>query len=128
MSIDEQQIRAQIAQIDSGQPGSSVGTNDRIFWSNAYKRPVIAPERGVERPGDRAVSNRKEGSQRNKTTVVRIEIAKSGDLAYEYSNSEVSFELKDGQKISIAGWAMRAWRKEAGEWRVAAHFSGAYQD
>ena len=55
---DEQQIRAQIAKIDTGQTtGGGLATKDRIFWSGAYKRPVIAPERGEEVPGDRAVSS-----------------------------------------------------------------------
>jgi hypothetical protein len=129
-STDEQQIRAQIAKIDAAETtAGGLATKDRIFWSGAYKRPAIAPARAEEIPGPRQVSQRKEGSQRNKTTPVRIEIAKSGDLAYEFSNSVVSFEMKDGQKVSLTGWMIRVWRKDAGEWRIAAQFSNPdYQE
>src|SRR4029453_675421 len=118
---DEQQIRALIAKYDSGQSG--IGTKDRIFWSGAYKRPGISPPRGEEVPSDRRVSERKPDSQRNQTTPMRIEIAKSGELAYEVSDTIVSFEMKDGKKVSLPGSVMRVWRKEGGQWKIAAQFS-----
>jgi ketosteroid isomerase-like protein len=67
------------------------------------------------------------GSQKNKTTVRRIEIAKSGDLAYEFSDSELSFDLKDGKRESFPTSALRVWKKEGGEWKVAAQFSRPHQ-
>jgi hypothetical protein len=121
---DEQQIRAQIAKFDSGQR-LEVAAKDRIFWSGAYKRPFIRPDQGEEVP-DQYNSERVPGSQRNKTTPVRIEIAKSGDLAYEFSNHVLMFELKDGRKISLPASVLRVWRKETGEWKVAAQFSHSH--
>jgi ketosteroid isomerase-like protein len=125
---DEQQIRALIAKMDAGQT-QGIGTKDRIFWSAAYKRPFVSPEQGEEVPSDRRISERKPGSQRNQTSPIRIEIAKSGELAYEVSNHILSFEMKDGRKVSLPASVMRVWRKEAGEWKVAAQFShNHYQD
>jgi len=124
---DEQQIRALIAKIDSAETTEGgLATKDRIFWSGAYKRPAIAPERGEEIPGVGQVSDRKEGSQRTKTTPVRIEIAKSGDLAYEFSNNVLTFEMKSGEKRTVPNSVLRVWRKEAGQWRVAAHLSNRH--
>ena len=118
---DEQQIRALIAKIDSGQTG--IGTKDRVFYSAAYKRPFVSPDQGEERPGETRLSDRKPDSQRNQTTPIRIEVAKSGELAYEFSNHILNFEMKDGRKRSIPSAVLRVWRKEAGEWKVAAQIS-----
>ena len=74
-------------------------------------------------PGDGQVSARVPDSQGAKTTVVRIEVAKSGDLAYEFSNSQVSFDLKDGKKQSFPNSVLRVWKKEADQWKIAAQFA-----
>jgi hypothetical protein len=120
---DEQQIRALIAKNDAGQSDDSLATKDRIFWSGAYKRPFISPARGEEIPDADRVSLRKPDSQRITTTPVRIEVAKSGDLAYEFSNGTLSYETKDGRKVSFPNSILRVWRKEGGQWKVAALFS-----
>jgi ketosteroid isomerase-like protein len=95
----------------------------------AIKRPVIGSQQAEEVPSDRAPSARKPGSQRNNTTPVRIEIAKSGDMAYEFSTSELSFELKDSQKERLPTSVLRVWKKEASQWKIAAMFARPhYQD
>ena len=119
---DEQQIRDLIAKYDARQT-EEMFTKDRIFWSGATKRPAIGSEHGEEVPSDRRLSLRVPGSQRAKTTPVRIEVAKSGDMAYEFSNSQLSFELKDGKKESLLTSTLRVWKKEAGQWKMAAQFS-----
>jgi len=121
MSANEKQIRDLItAEVNGKAPPR---TQDRIFWSAAYRRPVVGNERGEEIPRERQPSNRIPGSQRTNTTIRRIEIAKSGDLAYEFSDSELSFEVKGGKRVSLPTSSLRVWRKEAGQWRVAAHFA-----
>jgi len=50
-------------------------------------------------------------------------VAKSGDLAYEFSNSELSFDLKNGTREILPTSILRVWRKEGGEWKIAAWFS-----
>ena len=123
---DEQQIRALIAKINSGE-AKGISTKDSIFWSGAIKRPVIGPQQGEEVPDDTRPSDRKPGSQRVASTIVRIEVAKSGDLAYEYSDRVLSVEMKDGRKESFPSSVLRVWKKEAGQWKVAAHFSHAHE-
>ena len=119
---DEQQIRDAIARINDG-TGQGLATKDSIFWSAAIKRPVIGSAQGEEVPTDRRLSLRVPGSQRSKTTPVRIEIAQSGDMAYEFSNNMLSFELKDGKKEFFPTSILRVWKKEVGQWKIAAHFS-----
>jgi ketosteroid isomerase-like protein len=50
-------------------------------------------------------------------------VAKSGDLAYEFSSAEVSSDLKNGKKESFTNSLLRVWKKEAGQWKIAAQFS-----
>lgn len=120
---DEEQIRALIAKNDARQSDDSFATKDRIFWAGAYERPFISPARGEEIPDADRLSQRKPDSQRIKTTSIRIEVAKSGDLAYEFSNGVLSYEMKDGRKVSFPNSILRVWRKEGGQWKVAAQFS-----
>ena len=44
-------------------------------------------------------------------------------MAYEFSNSELSYKLKDGRQESVPVSILRVWRKEGTEWKVAAWFS-----
>ena len=62
-------------------------------------------------------------SERGRTTPVRIVVAKSGDLAYEFSNGELSFETKDGKKVVIPQAILRTWEKDGGQWKIAAQFT-----
>jgi hypothetical protein len=120
-SSDERQIRDLIERYAKGE--SIPRTADVVLWSGAYKRPTVGSERGEEIPSDRQPSARVPASQRNTTMPVRIEIAKSGDLAYEYSNSTLSFDLKNGGKESFPTSILRVWKKEGGQWKMAAMFA-----
>ena len=54
---------------------------------------------------------------------VRIEIAQSGDLAYEFSNSDLIFDLKSGGRDVTTSSVLRVWKKEEGQWKIAALFA-----
>ena len=53
-------------------------------------------------------------------TPLRIEVAKSGDLAHEVGTYQVRFR-DQGQVRQGGGTYMTAWRKEGGEWRIASY-------
>jgi hypothetical protein len=117
---DEEAIRALIA---GQRNGAEIAlTSDAILWSGAYKRPFVRPGTGEEVPGPRRPAERVPGSQRVAITPVRIEVAKSGDLAYEFSDFVLSFETKAVEHVSFPGSALRVWRKEGTAWKVAAAF------
>jgi hypothetical protein len=128
---DERAVRDLIARYDQGE--SVPRTSDVIFWTGDFKRPAIGSEEREPLPADRrpssarvpgAPSERVPGSRRRVTTPVRIEIAKSGDLAYEFSNSELIFDLKNGEReTAIPSSVLRVWKKEAGQWKIAAMFA-----
>jgi len=125
-SADESAIRAQISRVDKGESGLS--TADRIFWTGAIVRPTVGAEASVAVEGDLGIANRVAGSNVTKTTPVRIEVAKSGDMAYEFSNGELSYKLKSGQTVNTKTSTLRVWRKEGGQWKVAASFTRPHAD
>ena len=120
-SAEEKRIREVIQRTDTGgQPLSF--TADRVFWAGPYKKPAV----GVETPepiGGEADLGRVAGSQKVKTDVVRIEVAKSGDLAYEFSNFAMSYKMKEGKEEAFTGSVLRVWKKDGGEWKVTAMFA-----
>jgi ketosteroid isomerase-like protein len=120
-SEDEKQIRDIIARYGKGE--QLPATADRIFWTSPYRRPVVGKEKPEEIPGDMQPSARVEGSFRSTIKPIRIEVAKSGDLAYEFSTAENTFDLKSGKQVAFTNSVLRVWRKEDGEWKVAAMFA-----
>ena len=104
-------------------------TADVVFWSGAFQKPVIGAERPVEVTSPRSPSNRVPGStEHNTTTVVRVEVAKAGDMAYEYSNGQLNFKLKEGNRdVSFPSSLLRVWRKEGADWKVAAWFARPHE-
>ena len=126
-TTDEAAIREAIAgyQFDAARYNSK----DKIYWPGSYKRPVVGAEQGEEIPGALRPSLRKPKTYQSKITVVRLEIADAGDMAYEFSNADVSFETTDDKKHSFPTSILRVWRKVDGEWKIAAHFvSPHYQE
>jgi ketosteroid isomerase-like protein len=60
--------------------------------------------------------------------VIRIIVADSRDLAYEYSKANLGFDLKSGQHIQFDTGVLRVWQKQDGAWRVGAQFIRPYED
>ena len=127
-SADERAIRDLIARYDKGE--SVARTSDQIVFSGEDQRPVVGsqkrepvpPELRPSAPGPGS-PERVPGSRRRVTTPVRIEIAKSADLAYEFSNSELIFDLQNGAREVIPSSVLRIWRKDGGQWKIAAMFA-----
>jgi hypothetical protein len=120
---DEAAIRALIAQLDAGKTVPRTG--DRVFWSGAYEKPVMGEERPTPRKIEEGVENRVPGSQRAQTTIRKIVISDDGDMAYDYSDATLNWDMKNGTKFSLRNSGIRVWRKEAGEWKIAVQFSAS---
>ena len=69
---DETVIRALIADYDARKPVTRAP--DVVFGSGATTRPSVGLEKVPEKPGRDAISNRVPGTQRSKTTAVRLEV------------------------------------------------------
>jgi ketosteroid isomerase-like protein len=118
---DEAAIRALIAQRDAGTPLPA--TSDRVLWLGSFQKPIVGDEAPALRTHERGIENRVPNSTKNGTTVRRIVVAESGDLAYEYSDGTLDFDLKDGSHVSSPNSTLRVWQKQDGQWKMAAGFS-----
>ena len=123
---EEAAIRALIAGMNDGK--AAPATADRVFWSGALKRPIIGKEQGEALGGPEGIANRVPGSQKTRITPVRIEIAKSADMAWEFSNSHTSFQLKDGKTVEFDQSLLRVWKRDASGWKIAAFFVHPHEE
>jgi ketosteroid isomerase-like protein len=124
-AAEEAAIRKVIAAADHGTVTAKLA--DRIFWSGATKRPTVGSVKGEPyATGGDSADGRVPGSQKTKTEVMRIVVADSHDLAYEYSKSTLDFDLKSGKHVSFDTGLLRVWQKQAGEWKEAATFVRPY--
>ncbi|MGA7412237.1 MAG: nuclear transport factor 2 family protein [Bryobacteraceae bacterium] len=115
LKADEAAIRAVIAS------GKTPYTDDSVFWTGAYKRPAVGKETPEPFPETKAVKRK---NQVNTTKVERLEIAASGDLAWEFSYVHTEYdsdETPTSHKTFDAGM-LRVWKKVNGEWKAAAVF------
>jgi ketosteroid isomerase-like protein len=112
---DEAAIRALIL----SNQGKS--TDDAVFWNGALKRPIIGHQKGDEFPGHELS---KRSNMKFQPDIQRIDVAASGDLAYEFSFETLEFDQAGTppKHIAFKTGLLRVWKKVNGEWRIAALF------
>jgi hypothetical protein len=96
-------------------------TDDRIAWNGGQKRPSVGSHEGELFPG---VELEKRKNSKSRRTVQRLEVAASGDMAWEYSLGSLDYDL-DGppaRHVSFEQGILRVWKKVGGQWKVAASF------
>jgi ketosteroid isomerase-like protein len=124
---DEAAIRAAIERVRAGE---DLRTQDAIFFSGAYKRPIV---RGESKPEPTARAQTiVTGSERTTIRVRRIEVASGGDMAYEFSDGTIARRQKRAggadEEVVFENSILRVWKKVGGQWRLAAHFSAPHGD
>ncbi len=117
-------IRKQIVALDAGTHGLVLP--DKIFWSGAFKRPIIGDEKPEPFARETAPEQRIPDSEKTRTAPIRIVVAGSRDLAYEYSKASVEYDLKSGKHVSFDTGLLRVWQKDGGVWKMAALFIRPY--
>src|SRR5262249_45893930 len=123
-SADEEAIREAIAEINVGRPASR--TTDTVFWSGAYVEPFVRGEQPQTRPVSSA-GGCNPTNQHTAVTVLHPRVSASGDVAYEYSTFQTSWDRKDnGQHFALEGGLLRVWHKMDGKWLIAASFQHPY--
>lgn len=103
-------------------------TDDVIFVSGAYPRPVIGRAQlpDAETVPEAHVQERR--NERKTEQLERLVIAASGDLAYDFGNFTLRFEVVDCQPVQFGGSYLRVWRKRDGAWLVDAWFLRPNED
>lgn len=116
LKTEEAAIRAAITS------GQAKATDDEIVWTGAYERPFVRPNKGVEVPGS---DLSKRSNEKHTTDVQRIEVAASGDLAYEFSYSTLEYDLPGPppHHVAFKTGLLRVWKKVNGDWNLAAVFA-----
>jgi ketosteroid isomerase-like protein len=126
-SADEKAIRAEVGKLEAGRGSEVKQTDDSVFWSGAYVRPVVGREKPVLRPGSSADGKRINAKMTIKVNQIRV--SDSGDMAYEYSTARSSWDRTDNkQHIEFDAAVLRVWRKENGQWKIAAFFTRPIED
>ena len=121
-SADETAIRELIAALDKGTPVAQ--TADFVLFTGGMKRPFVRGQGEPElKPG---VAERKGGS--TATKVRRIKVAKSGDMAYEFSDVDATIIEGSGKSGSFQASMLRVWKKVDGKWHVAARFQAPHSE
>jgi hypothetical protein len=95
-------------------------TDDNFFWSGAYDKPMIGnSEQAAGRKKAEAEEPRK--NEVNADHPQRVVVSKSGDMAYEYGNGEMSYdEQKTGKHVLFQLGYLRVWKSVDGQCKVAA--------
>ena len=98
-------------------------TDDGVFWSGAYKRPIVGNQKGEEFPGDEF--SKRSNMKLGPVDIQRIEVAASGDLAYEFSYATLEYDRSGAppKHLAFKTGILRVWKKMNGEWRIAAFFA-----
>jgi hypothetical protein len=127
---EEADIRKIIADHDQKGGGGLEGVPqlaDRVIWTGSAKRPMVGNEK-EELRSTSSVPNRVPGHTTIRTEPIRIVIAESRDLAYEYGKVTTEFDLKSGEHVKLEAGLLRVWQKQDGKWSEAAVFTRPYND
>lgn len=119
-SSDEQTIRNLVLQANEGKT-TIKSAEDRVFVSGPFPKPFI----GNGTPESQRITDSLRAARSNyvsKQNILRLEVAKSGDMAYEYGTGTLEFDQKDNTHFKGENSYLRVWKKVNGEWVVAAMF------
>ncbi len=98
---------------------------DRVIWTGSAKRPMVGDEK-EQLLGTSSVPDRLPGHTTIKTEPIRIVVADSRDLAYEYGKITTEFDLNSGEHVKLEAGLLRVWQKQDGNWKEAAVFTRPY--
>jgi hypothetical protein len=127
-AAEETAIRKIIAAHDQKGGGGLEGVPqlpDRVIWTGSAKRPMVGDEK-EQLLSTSSVPDRVPGHTTIKTEPVRIVVADSRDLAYEYGKITTEFDLKSGAHVKLEAGFLRVWQKQDGNWEEAAVFTRPY--
>ena len=124
---DEQILRDLISRADK-EPNAIKHTDDAIFVSGAYPRPVVGREQMQAGRAQRDGMMKSRLNQTQKNELVRLVISESKDMAYDFGNFTVDYDTADKKHVNFSGSYLRVWRKVGGEWKGEAFFARPNED
>ena len=124
---DEQTLRDLISRADTD-PNAIKRTDDAIMVSGAFPRPIVGREQWEAMRSNRDGMKKARLNEMQKTELVRLVIADSKDMAYDFGNFTIDYDTPDKQHVSFNGSYLRVWRKIKGEWKGEAFFARPNED
>ena len=124
---DEQILRDLISRADK-EPNAIKRTDDAIMVSGAFPRPIVGREQWEAMRSNRDGMKKARLNEMQKTELVRLVIADSKDMAYDFGNFTLDYDTPDKQHVSFGGSYLRVWRKIKGEWKSEAFFARPNED
>ena len=118
---DKKAIRQLIRKEDEGE--RIKWTEDGIVATGLTPKPLVGKKAAQEFRSKWEAVRKQRPNSKTKTTVERLVIAKSGDLAYEYSSFRMEWDGPDGKRTGFTGSLLRVWRKVDGQWFAEAMFA-----
>ena len=115
-NTDEQTIRNLIAQENEGK-NVIQSTDSIVFVAGPFPRPLV----GKMNPERQAISDSISKVRSNSTykrEVVRLVVAKSGDIAYEFGNGVINYVNPQKEPVVVNNSYVRTWKKVNGQWMV----------
>ena len=91
-------------------------TDDTIYWTGHFKRPTVGSQKPEPLPANRRPSSARTPGAPSERIPGRRE--RSGDMAYEFSNSELVFDLKMATE-RLRSSVLVVWKKDGGPWKIA---------
>jgi ketosteroid isomerase-like protein len=118
---DEQTIRNLVAQQNEGK--QIPFSDDRIFVSGAYPRPIIGKEMSAEnKNADERMKTERQNFTR-KDRIERLVLSQAGDMAYEFGYGDLAWDTPDKKHVAFEASYVRVWRKLQGQWKVDLFFA-----
>ncbi len=118
---EEQALRSLIERERSGDTSAVRRADTYVFASGLFVRPIMGkPDAEQQKEAASARAERKNQKITSKTN--RLEVAKSGDLAYELGEYVLEFDRPNNEHVSIEGTYVRTWKKVDGQWMVDLHY------
>ena len=116
------QIRQRAAEFDrGGSARNALVMKDAVVWTGASSKPMTKETDKA----DLVAPNRR--NDVFKTTVQRVDVSQSADMAYEYSTFSLSYDDDRGH-TEATGALLRVWKKDGSTWKIAAQFQRPYGD
>jgi ketosteroid isomerase-like protein len=123
---DEKLIRNLVRQADQGKHIKR--TEDSILSSGLTPRPLVGRQEQQKFRRQLEAASKKRPNAKTRTTVERVVVARSGELAYEFSHFRMEWDGPAGKRAGLDGSYLRVWRKVKGEWLEEAYFARPDQE
>ncbi len=118
LALSDEQVLRDLVRQENEDKKMIKFTEDCIFVTGAYPRPLIGRAAHEQARSHLRISNRS-----IKDEIVRLVVSQSADMAEEFGNFEMSYDEPNKKHISFNGSYLRIWRKINGEWLVDAFFA-----